>query len=182
MSIINGTEGNDTIIGGFGDNLIIGNGGDDYIASYQSGIFGNNFAVYGGSGNDTIDAFGTAPGTIIGGDGNDVISNYGPLAVIHAGAGLDLIFCNNNGGEHVQFTAGSGRDYVLNFNFAQDSVQIDTLTFGYNDYQDLLAHASIYQDETSAVIEFDTGDFLIFNHTDVSLINPALFSYGAVVD
>ncbi|MFN3260567.1 MAG: hypothetical protein ACE37J_08400 [Pikeienuella sp.] len=95
---LEGTRGNDTLIGNSGDNILIGfggrdsiegAGGDDYIvtASALAGVPDSyDTTVDGGAGDDTILARGEA--TIRGGSGSDrLIAVSGDLAIAGAGAG-----------------------------------------------------------------------------------------------
>ncbi|UPT61165.1 MAG: hypothetical protein M0D54_11920 [Hyphomonadaceae bacterium JAD_PAG50586_4] len=102
--VLGGTDNNDILIGGIGDDTAWGDGGDDRIEG------GGGFDILnGGDGNDIItdSAF---DGNIKGGDGNDVI---------HAGDGLDLViagrgndFVNLGTGEGDEVFAGLGDDFI----------------------------------------------------------------------
>lgn len=74
MATINGTNGNDVLMGTFEPDVIHGLDGDDVI----SGMAGAD-KIYGGAGNDLIYAL--LDGDIIdGGDGVDIVSYVGPIA------------------------------------------------------------------------------------------------------
>nr|WP_135210601.1 peroxidase family protein [Vitreimonas flagellata] len=102
--VLGGTENNDILIGGIGDDTAWGDGGDDRIEG------GGGFDILnGGDGNDIItdNAF---DGNIKGGDGDDVI---------HAGDGIDLViggrgndFVNLGTGEGDEVFAGLGNDFI----------------------------------------------------------------------
>lgn len=83
---LDGGNGNDVLVGAFGDTTISGGAGDDVITAgcanntIDAGS-GNDF-VYGGSGNDTI----------LGGDGNDVVDGAGGIDIIDGGSGNDAIY------------------------------------------------------------------------------------------
>jgi len=92
--ILAGTEGDDIISGGAGDEVIRGLDGDDAL----SGGAGND-RIEGGAGDDTLD----------GGDGNDRIEGGAGDDVINGGNGADLIF----GGEgDDRIDAGAGDDTI----------------------------------------------------------------------
>ncbi|TAO01728.1 MAG: DUF4347 domain-containing protein [Phormidium sp. SL48-SHIP] len=106
-AILNGTEGDDTLIGDdrneaitafAGDDLIEGNGGDDLILGNQdsddiSGGDGND-AISGGGGDDRI--LGNAGSdALFGNKGNDIIDGGEEADLIHGGQGDDII----DGGE-----------------------------------------------------------------------------------
>jgi Ca2+-binding RTX toxin-like protein len=106
-AILNGTEGDDTLIGDdrneaitafAGNDLIQGNGGDDLILGNQdsddiSGGDGND-AISGGGGDDRI--LGNAGSdALFGNKGNDIIDGGEDADLIHGGQGNDII----DGGE-----------------------------------------------------------------------------------
>ena len=108
---ISGLMGNDTLIGGGGDDTIIGGAGDDYIIGNAT-YWGISFGIFsGGDGNDTIDSTVGWSATqihIYGGSGDDVLNmdmstrgNYNS---------------NRYSGHHVY--GGTGADV---FNFQTDS-------------------------------------------------------------
>ncbi|MCG6889551.1 MAG: hypothetical protein LJE92_08185 [Gammaproteobacteria bacterium] len=101
---INGTSGDDTILGGIDDDTILG-----------------------GAGNDRIDA-GDGPDLVEGGSGDDIITDLGGMDVIQGGAGNDAISSGNeadvifgdegndfivNPSEFGEIFAGLGDDYIL---------------------------------------------------------------------
>lgn len=67
-----GIPGNDTLIGGMGDDVLYGEDGDDTL----EGGSGND-QLFGGDGNDTITG-GSGNDYVEGGDGNDIIDTSGP--------------------------------------------------------------------------------------------------------
>lgn len=196
---IDGGSGNDNICGGFGaDTLIGGDGNDVIVADTTDGYgfsiysepdstnFGNNY-LFGGTGNDSMYG-GNGVDYFFGGDGEDVAYGSGigqagnntdndffemgsGADVVLAGAGLDTIDLGFLDGaiDDVIFTPWSDRDYVGSFEAQNDL--IDIRTFGFTGWTDFNAHASIYQDSTSTVIEFDNGTALLilsqFNVADV---------------
>ena len=94
--------GNDTVVGGEGDNLLkLGAGNDTAVTSY-----GNDTAS-GGAGNDTMD-LGNGNNVGYGGAGNDVITTglYGQLFA-YGGAGRDFLL---GGSQNDQFYGEEGRD------------------------------------------------------------------------
>jgi Ca2+-binding RTX toxin-like protein len=102
--VLGGTDGNDILIAGIGDDTIWGDGGDDRIEG------GNGFDILnGGDGNDII-TDSNFDGNIKGGDGDDVI---------HAGDGVDLViggrgndFINVGTGEGDEVFGGLGNDFL----------------------------------------------------------------------
>ena len=85
-----GAEGNDTILGGAGDDTIYGAGSD--------GAEGGDDSINGGSGNDWIEADGTEGGddTVLGGSGDDTIRSRNGSDVIDGGTGNDRFEVRGN--------------------------------------------------------------------------------------
>ncbi|SCZ05370.1 peroxidase family protein [Microvirga guangxiensis] len=106
--LIQGTDGNDTIIAGGGDDSVWGrDGNDDIEAGY--GVD----RVHGGKGDDVITNNGTDIGEVDmlhGEEGNDVI---------HAGSGLALVFGNEGqdfliaGPDGKEMFGGTGNDFMV---------------------------------------------------------------------
>lgn len=112
-TVIAGTEGNDTIIAGGGDDAVRGFGGDDDIeAGYGVDI------VHGNDGDDVITNAGTDIGEtdMLHGDaGNDVIHGGSGLALIFGGSGSDFLMTGPDGSE---IRAGVGNDFLMGGNGA----------------------------------------------------------------
>ncbi len=105
--VLGGTNGNDKITGGLGDDTLWGEGGNDDL----EGGFGVDH-IFGGDGDDVITDKGSDIGEfdIIHGDaGNDVINAGQGLDLIFGGTGQDFIF---GGSEDKDITAGEGNDFV----------------------------------------------------------------------
>jgi Ca2+-binding RTX toxin-like protein len=101
--VMGGTDGNDNMRAGAGDDTLYGDDGNDTL----EGGAGNDF-VLGGAGDDILtDAFGDDQ--IKGGDGNDVISNSSGLDLLFGGDGKDAIF---GGVGDAESFAGQGDDFV----------------------------------------------------------------------
>ena len=105
--VLGGTEQNDLLSAGNGDDTIYGDGGNDRI--YTGG--GDDLA-FGGAGNDIIfDGGAGAAGDVIRGeDGNDVISLSAGLAIVFGGNGNDFVI---GGASAAEVFAGEGNDFVL---------------------------------------------------------------------
>jgi Ca2+-binding RTX toxin-like protein len=95
---INGTPGNDVLVGTSGVDVICGGGGNDTIRG-----FGGNDVIFGGLGNDTI----------YGGGGNDVLVGGIGQDTIHACIGNDLV--NSRDNQINDSVQGQGHDtYITN--------------------------------------------------------------------
>lgn len=128
---INGTAGNDCIIGTSNNDTINGLGGDDYIiaGAGQDTITGGdgndtiiagdgddvidggngNDRIFGGVGQDRITA-GTGNDFVIGGDGDDIISGGDGDDMIFGNQGQDVIHGDNNN-DHIEGGPGDNRIY-----------------------------------------------------------------------
>ncbi len=106
LTLINGTNGADTLSGGFGDDVIYGLAGNDTI----DGSAGDD-VIYGLGGDDRIDA-GAGNNSVSGGDGNDYITaNQGSNLVI-GGAGNDYLAVVSSTGKESLF-GGFGDDSLF---------------------------------------------------------------------
>ena len=84
--VLGGTEGNDTMIAGIGDDTLWGDGGNDRLE--------------GGDGADQI----------LGGDGDDILTDLGGDDLIQGGNGNDVI----NGGNGINLLLGGfGKDFIM---------------------------------------------------------------------
>jgi Ca2+-binding RTX toxin-like protein len=135
--------------------------GDSYDNRFD-GSFGSD-VIHGRSGNDVL----------IGGGGDDVVVGGSGLDVIFGGAGVDWFeFFGANSG----YYQASERDYIVDFEIGLDKIAIDIDLA--DSFGELLQNASIYQDETSTVIEFNNGsELLILNFFDVSNVNQDMFLF-----
>ncbi len=106
-------SGNDTIIGGLGDDLITAGNGDDVVR----GTMGNDF-ISGGNGNDLLlgqdgDDFvmgGEGNDTLLGEAGGDILEGGGGNDSVDGGAGRDSL--NGSGGNDL-LIGGSGNDSIV---------------------------------------------------------------------
>lgn len=91
-ALVNGGPGDDRLFSFVGEDVTLnGGGGSDHIVFQSNGSEDSDLSfVQGGSGDDTIDAFGE-DGVIDGGAGNDIISIQGTLLSASGGAGDDTI-------------------------------------------------------------------------------------------
>lgn len=119
---LNGTDGDDILIGGDGDNVIAGLKGNDIIFGAGGddvllGDWGNN-TIFGMDGSDIIDAGIDGDNIVFGGDGIDyiyggsgdeTIYGEGGSDYIYAGAGNDEI---HGGDEDDYIDAGLGNDTI----------------------------------------------------------------------
>lgn len=105
--VIGGTEKDNIIVAGEGDDTVWGKGGNDTIEGGKGVDH-----LFGGDGDDIITDSGTDSGAadVIHGDaGNDVINGGNGLDLIFGGSGNDFIF---GGVDSKTYTAGEGNDFV----------------------------------------------------------------------
>ncbi len=102
--VLGGTEGNDTILSGDGDDTLWGDGGNDRL----DGGYGDD-NIRGGAGDDIITDTGGSD-NIQGGDGNDVIQGGAGTDLILGGFGNDFIV---TGEDNDEAFGGAGDDFIL---------------------------------------------------------------------
>jgi Ca2+-binding RTX toxin-like protein len=105
---VGGTEGNDIIVSGGGDDAIWGKGGNDRI---EAGYGVDE--VFGGQGDDIITNSGTDIGEadfLHGNEGNDVIHGGSGLSLLFGNQGKDFIITGPDGKEAF---GGTGDDFIL---------------------------------------------------------------------
>jgi len=106
--VIMGTDGNDWIVSGGGDDTVRGEDGDDWI---EAGYGVDK--VHGGKGDDIITNNGTDIGEtdmLHGEEGDDVIHGGSGLALIFGNQGKDVIITGPDGKEAF---GGTGNDFIL---------------------------------------------------------------------
>jgi hypothetical protein len=106
--LIQGTNGNDTIIAGGGDDSVWGRDGNDRI---EAGYGVDR--IHGGKGDDIITNSGTDIGEVDmlhGEEGNDVIHAGSGLALVFGNEGQDFIITGPDGKEAF---GGTGNDFIL---------------------------------------------------------------------
>jgi Ca2+-binding RTX toxin-like protein len=113
-AVVYGGPGDDRLFSFVGEDVTLnGGGGSDYIVFQSNGSEDSDLGfVQGGSGDDTIDAFGE-DGVINGGAGNDIISIQGTLLSASGGAGNDTIKTStylNSADSFDTLTGGDGED------------------------------------------------------------------------
>ncbi len=145
---ITGSEGNDVLIGGTGDNVINGLGGFDRLV--------------GGEGDDTLTL--GSEGNATGGVGNDTLTGGSGYSDLSGGAGDDMLSLGEGGG----FASGDAGDDTLSLGesggFAFGDAGHDTLTGGAG--SDFLAGGPGRDqitagagDDTVSLDDLDAGDF-----------------------
>lgn len=106
--LIQGTNGDDTIISGGGDDTVWGRGGNDRI---EAGYGVDK--IHGGEGDDIITNSGTDIGEtdfLMGEEGDDVIHGGSGLALVFGNQGSDVLIAGPDGKE---MFGGEGNDFML---------------------------------------------------------------------
>ncbi|KWR80964.1 hypothetical protein RN02_11370 [Pseudomonas sp. PI1] len=143
--LLQGGEGNDTLIGYASDDRLSGGGGNDQLDAgagndWLDGGVGND-RLFGGAGNDTLSG-GVGDDSLYGGVGNDMLIGGAGNDWLDGGVGNDTLiggvgndYLNGGEGSDVyRFERGWGQDTV--FNYDRSSDKIDAIEFG----PDILAH------------------------------------------
>lgn len=184
--VIRGGDGNDIIDGGDQDDTLYGDGGADVIR----GGSGND-VIYGGDGNDRLE----------GGDGNDILDGGAGADILIGGAGNDIIYISQDD-VLAQLDGGSGYDVLIQtgsyfpINLAlynMEELRViytdtgtqnwSTQTDYYNVSGDLFRHDIVYDNGTSAITEYDTGNaFAWSERTRTYDSNGNLVSETSVAD
>ena len=102
--VLGGTDANNTLIAGIGDDTLFGDGGNDRL----EGGFGNDI-INGGDGDDIIKDSG-GDDNIKAGAGNDVVHAGPGLDLVMGNTGQDFIFLGTDMGSEV--FAGEGNDFI----------------------------------------------------------------------
>lgn len=115
---INGTNGDDRLVGRGGHDELDGNGGGDKLYGNGGhdeldGGSGNDL-LEGGSGNDDLDG-GFGADRLFGGSGNDELDGDSGNDVLYGGKGADRFIFDEN----------AGRDVIKDFKVGADRIEID---------------------------------------------------------
>jgi Ca2+-binding RTX toxin-like protein len=108
QDVLIGYAGDDTVFGGGGNDKLSGNGGADLLR--------------GGGGSDVLQG-GNGADELLGGTGNDHLFGSFGADVRAGGVGADRL-SGGLGADTFVFAAGDGHDLVLDFNVAQDRIDL----------------------------------------------------------
>jgi phospholipase/lecithinase/hemolysin len=178
--ILSGGDGNDSLWGGIGNDIAFGGDGNDLLYGQAGDDIaigdGGNDTIYGGAGNDYL----------LGGEGQDSLWGNEGKDILNGGLGQDLLF-GGGGGDRLDggadddsltggqgkdlfvFRLGNGKDIVTDFQVGQD--KIDLTSFGFANYSNFIANASLVND----IISFGPGNTLELLNTNVLSLSAADF-------
>ena len=145
-NFIDGGDGNDSILSGWGPDELHGGDGDDTIDAGQ----GEN-SLYGGAGNDSLRAS-TYSDVLNGGDGDDTIFGAGGGDTIDGGAGADMVWYLGPMWEFTVATVG-GVTTVSQSNWTDTLTNVERVQFS--------GQALLLGSEAADDIEGGAGDDLI---------------------
>ena len=193
-------EGDDYICADGGRNFLYGDGGNDEIFVENT----NNNALYGGAGDDRLEAYGSGH-SFYGGDGDDEIVSHGESGTVYGDAGNDSISITYGGNQIVN--GGDGDDTISIYNSynhnisggkGSDTYIFDTLlgsdnlvTFDQNSYNagdidvlELKNHSindfTFSYDEQSGemLLKYTGGGNILVTGWNVNPLNKVVFSDG----
>lgn len=142
-SLLNGTEGPDTIHGTPADDTIDGKGGDDLIYGHDGNdvIYGGlgNDRLYGGKGNDTLNG-GLGNDTLYGEEGDDLLIGGPGNDTLIGGPGNDIL---DGGPGNDSLRGGYGNNtYLIGRGDGQDSISGGEYSGNINDRLNILEFKS----------------------------------------
>lgn len=124
QQIYDGTTGDDTLYGTHWSDMLTGHAGADQLHGragddFLMGVTGAD-SLFGGAGNDILEG-GSEDDQLVGGDGDDTLEG---------GEGTDHLwggdFSAGSGADHFVFSTGSGKDYVHDFDTADDVIDLSS--------------------------------------------------------
>ncbi|WP_374764480.1 beta strand repeat-containing protein [Yunchengibacter salinarum] len=185
-----GSNGDDDIEGGAGDDTLLGEGGRDNL----SGGVGNDLilpgntddlseSAFGDSGNDTLDASGSATRVNLnGGDGDDLLIGGACHDVIDDdyigtgfGAGSDTL-TGNGGFDTFRINSTDGNDVITDFTPGGDGVDLTSASVPFFTFEQLQGFMS--QAGGDVVIDYGNGNSLTLQGVLLEDLSAADFRLG----
>lgn len=198
---IYGGDGNDEIDAGHGADLVEGGDGDDVIhgGGRNDDLRGqnDNDTIYGGDHNDKIkggrgdDALHGEDGddkvlgnhgkdVVTGGDDDDILDGGSSADRLNGGKGHDVL-TGGNGKDVFVFTSegGMGQDRITDWEDGKD--RLDLTSYGYADFADLLASATVEETETGLRLDLTPQAHTSTRSIDISGLALADFNVSDVI-
>ncbi len=166
---VQGSRWNDTVEGGAGNDSVFGDAGDDVLlgGAGEDSLFGN-------AGDDRLDG-GDGRDTLVGGQGADTIGG---------GAGTDHIWGGSYGadghGDVFVFDAGSGTDYVHDFEDGIDRISLTGLVTDWNQVAPAISDQGWASYLNLAAAGGDCGDGLYLVGVSAATLDASDFLFDAV--
>src|SRR4051812_10123869 len=157
MATFNGTEGNDTLIGGADGDLVQGNGGNDFLQ--------------GGGGVDTV----------LGGAGNDRLGGNDGADWVRGGTGNDTV-AGGSGQDNFAFAdfGAANADLLTDFDAGWDNIQLEQAAFTNIGALGRFSSGDVrFFSAAGATAAHDADDRIVFNTTTGQLFYDADGAGGA---
>lgn len=163
--VLNGTAGDDLLVGNTGNDVLNGNSGNDLL----DGDVGNdtinggdgNDLIHGDSGNDNLSG-NNGNDLLYGGVGNDIINGGSGNDILRGGTGKDNFVFNSQ-------LATTGIDTISDFKVIDDTIQLKNSVFTALIVKGVLNPANFIIGTTAV----DTNDFIIYNNNTGALLYDA---------
>jgi Ca2+-binding RTX toxin-like protein len=163
---ITGTEYQDVIMSGAGDDIVFGAEGDDYIDGGEG-----NDVIYGGSGNDYINGS-ERDDYLDGGEGNDVIED---------GIGNDRMFGDSGDDQFIITQNSNDNDRITDFEIANKNEKINLKSFGdkfINLKQLNYFYGGLNQEGENAVINLGNNQILTLDNINSEDLDDKNFIFA----
>ncbi len=160
-------DGGGKLTMGSGDDTALGGDGDDRIKARSD----DDLQIDGGAGNDRIDGR-NGNDLLIGGAGDDRINGKNGDDIVIGGADNDLL-TGGNGADEFRFAAGFGKDVITDFDFGEDFLVFDAGIFAPGTTVDDVADNFVTVAGRDVVFDFgDAGMLTLRRAGDPGEIDP----------
>lgn len=184
MARIDGTGGNDTLIGTndrddidgrAGDDILRGRGGNDDLDGD-----GGSDILWGGAGRDGLDGD-SGNDHLLGGRGNDELEGDDGNDVLHGGGGRDRldggdghdVLIGGRGPDVFEFERGDGNDRIADFDDGSDVIRLDD--FSRAQVEAVIAGAQ--QDGDDVVLTLSANTFVRLEDMNLAQLDLSDFSF-----
>lgn len=171
-----GKAGDDTLLGGSGDDKLLGGDGADMLKGQNAADVlkagDGDDQLQGGAGRDLL-VGGVGDDTLLGGKGADVLHGDAGADTLVGGTGNDTLFGGADA-DLFQFTAGTGRDQIKDFEIAEDQLEFDASLWGggVRTSAEIVAGAQVTTD--GVLFDFGTDEVLLVGLTTTDGLEAAI--------